>query len=486
MFKRTRNGAPPLPPGPRGLPLIGSLPYLGPNPHRYFSKLAQTYGPIMKLKLGSKLCIIITSPNLVKEVLRCHDAIFANRDVPAAIQALSYDGNDMAFSPYGPKWRMMRKVCSRELMHPTVLDFYYSLRRCQVHQMVCYVRTQVGTPVDIGKLGFQTALNMVTCMIWGGTLDGEDMIRVGHEIRHLTKEMNELLATPNVSDLFPIISRFDVQGIVGHMKRLWYRSDQIFESIIDQRLKMDRGEGGKESKDFLQLLLKLKEEGVDPKTPLNLTHIKAMFMDMMGGGTDTTSSIVEWAMAEMMQNPEIMRKAQEELEQVVGMDNMVEESHMSKLPYLEAVLKEVLRLHPPVPFLIPRSPSQTCTVGGYTVPKGTQMIINIWAIHRDPEAWDNPLEFCPERFYNSTSKWDYRGNDFRYIPFGSGRRMCVGISMAERMLTYVLASLLHSFDWRLPDDAKLNLSDKFRVFLKKETPLVVIPTPRLANPEFYY
>ncbi|XP_058080837.1 flavonoid 3'-monooxygenase-like isoform X1 [Magnolia sinica] len=397
---------------------------------------------------------------------------------------LTYGGIEIVFSPYDPNWRKMRKVCAREMMSSKVLDSYYGLRRLEVRQMVRDVRTLACTTVNIGELVFQLALNVVMNMIWGGTLDGEGRRKVGLEFQRVINEAIELVSEPNLSDFFPILSRFDVQGVVGRMKKLTSWMDKIFESVLDQRLKMDRGEGGKESKDFLQLLLQLKEEG-DTKTPLTLTNIKAIFVDLVIAGTDTTSTTIEWAMAEMLQNPEIMRKVQEELEQVVGMDSMVEESHVRRLRYLDAVIKEALRLHPPLVFLVPRYPSQTCTVGGYTLPKGTQIVINTWVIRRDPEAWDNPLEFCPERFYNSTSKWDYNGNDFGYLPFGSGRRICVGLPLAERMLTYELASLLHSFNWRLPDDAKLDLSEKYALIMKKGTPLIAIPTPRLSNPELY-
>ncbi|XP_058081628.1 flavonoid 3'-monooxygenase CYP75B137-like [Magnolia sinica] len=484
MVKRSRNGAPPLPPGPRGLPLIGSLPFVEPDLHRYFAKLAMIYGPVMKIQLGSKLCVVLSSPKVAKQVLKDHDAIFANRDVSAAAIALTYGGIDIGFSPYGSDWRMMRKVCSQEMMNSTVLDSYYALRRREVHQTVHYVRTQAGKPVNISDVAFGASLNVVTSMIWGDTLDAEDRRSVGHEFRRVACEAMDLLGKSNVSDLFPIISRFDVQGVVGHMKRVSSWLDRIFDSVIDQRMKMDREEGEGKSKDFLQLVLRLQKEG-GTKTPMTMNHIKAMFVDLVVGGTDTTSTTIEWAMAEMMQNPEIMRKAQQELEQVVGMDDMVEESHVPKLRYLDAVIKETLRLHPPVVFLVPRSPSQQCTIGGYTVPKGARVFINTWAIHRNPEAWDNPLEFCPERFYKSTSKWDYNGNDVRFIPFGSGRRICAGIPMAERMLTHVLASLLHSFDWRLAEGTKLDLSDKFGLILKKEIPFVAIPTPRLSNLELY-
>ena len=203
----------------------------------------------------------------------------------------------------------------------------------------------------------------------------------------------------------------------------------------------------------------------------------------MVGGTDTSSNTVEFAMAEIMNKPELMRKTQQELEAVVGKDNIVEESHIHKLPYLHAVMKETLRLHPALPLLVPHCPSETCTVGGYTIPKGSRIFVNVWAIQRDPSIWENPLNFDPERFLNS--KWDYSGNDFYYFPFGSGRRICAGTAMAERMVIYSLATLIHSFDWNLPQGEKLDITEKFGIVLKKKIPLVAVPTPRLSDPSMY-
>lgn len=206
---------------------------------------------------------------------------------------------------------------------------------------------------------------------------------------------------------------------------------------------------------------------------------------MVVGGTDTTSNTMEWAMTEMMQKPEIMKKVQEELDQVVGKDNIVEESHIAKLQYLGAVIKEVLRLHPAIPLLVPHCPSSSCVIGGYTVPQGSSVFLNVWSIHRDPSVWADPLEFRPERFLDANNKWEFNGSDFSYFPFGSGRRICVGIPLAERMISYLLASLLHSFDWKLPVGEKLDFSEKFGIVLKKAIPLVAIPTPRLPNSAQY-
>nr|XP_011463752.1 PREDICTED: flavonoid 3',5'-hydroxylase-like [Fragaria vesca subsp. vesca] len=204
---------------------------------------------------------------------------------------------------------------------------------------------------------------------------------------------------------------------------------------------------------------------------------------MVVGGTYTSSNTVEFAMSEVMNKPEVLQKVQQELDAVVGKNSIAEESHIHKLPYLYAVMKETLRLHPALPLLVPHCPSETCTVGGYTIPKGSRIFVNVWAIHRDPSCWENPLEFDPTRFLDG--KWDYSGSDFKYFPFGSGRRICSGVALAERMVMHSLATLLHSFDWKVPQGETLDLSEKFGIVLKKKISLVAIPTPRLSDPALY-
>ncbi|BFG31419.1 hypothetical protein CerSpe_176940 [Prunus speciosa] len=480
---KTTTTIPPLPPGPLGLPFIGNLLSLRPQLHSYFLGLAQAHGPIFRLLLGTKTCIIVSSPSFARHILKDHDITFANRDVPDAGRAATYGGSDIAWTPYGPEWRMLRKVCVLKMLNNTTLDSVYELRRRQIRKTVGYLYARVGSPSNVGEQAFLTMFNVVTNMLWGGTGEGDERagLGVGAEFREVLSAMIELIGKPNVSDFYPGLARFDLQGIRKGVKRLVRRFDGIFEEMIDRRLRIEK-EGGEESKDFLSFLLSLKDE-VDSKTPLTMSHVKALLVDMVTGGNDTTTNTVEFAMAEVMNKPEVMQKAQQELDAVVGKHNIVEESHIHKLPYLQAVMKETLRLHPVVPLLIPHSPSETCTVGGYTIPKGSQVFINAWAIHRDPCNWENPLEFDPNRFLDG--KWDYNGRDFTYLPFGSGKRICIGIAMAERMVMYLLATLLHSFDWRLPQGEELDLSEKFGLVLKKEVPLVAIPTPRLSDPALY-
>lgn len=216
---------------------------------------------------------------------------------------------------------------------------------------------------------------------------------------------------------------------------------------------------------------------------------------MVVGGTETTSNTVEWAMAELLRAPRILGKVRAELDAVVGTDALVDEAHLPRLPYLQAVLKETLRLHPALPLMVPHCPAADATVAGHRVPAGSRVFVNVWAIQRDPAVWKDPLEFVPERFVAPAAgsddgsgggrKWDFTGNELDYIPFGSGRRICAGIAMAERMTAYSLAMLLQAFDWELPHGAELDMAEKFGIVMKKATPLVAVPKLRLSNPDLY-
>ncbi|GKV16270.1 hypothetical protein SLEP1_g26938 [Rubroshorea leprosula] len=483
MIQKSSKTRPSLPPGPPGLPLLGNLPFLESQLHLYLTRLSQTYGPIFKLRLGSKTCIIVNSPELAKVILKDQDAIFANRDVPASALEVTYGGVDIAWSPNGPHWQKLRKIFVRGMMSNASLDACYSLRRREVREMVKDIHGKVGSPINIADQMFLTVLNVITSMLWGGTiLYGQERCSIGVEFRQVVGEIVELLGKPNISDFFPALAPFDLQGIQRKMKKLSLWFDRFFESVLAGQTKY---EGKEETKDLLQFLLELKDQD-DEKTPcLSMEEIKALFVDIVVAATDTTSTTVEWAMTEMLQHPEIMRRACEELDEVVGKQNIVEESHLPRLIYLEAFMKETLRLHPPVPFLIPHRPSKSCCVAGYTIPEGSRILVNIWAMQRDSQVWKNSDEFEPERFLKEPGNGDYHGNFFNFLPFGSGRRICAGIPLAEKMTKYVLATLLHSFEWKTPEEVELDVFEKFGIVLKKATPLIAVPMVRLPALEQY-
>ncbi|KAL6646998.1 hypothetical protein ACP70R_014435 [Stipagrostis hirtigluma subsp. patula] len=234
--------------------------------------------------------------------------------------------------------------------------------------------------------------------------------------------------------------------------------------------------------DMVDQLLQLAD---DPnlEVPIERDGVKAFTLDLIAGGTDTSSVTVEWAMSELLRNPEALAMATEELDRVVGGHRLVTEGDIPNLPYLEAVVKETMRLHPVAPLLTPRVSREDTFVpgaGGYRIPAGTRVFVNVWAIGRDPAVWEAPEEFRPERFAGSAV--DVRGHDFGLLPFGSGRRMCPGLPLGLRMVQLTLASLLQGFAWRLPDGVaapELSMEEKFGLTMPRLVPLEAVAEPRL-------
>ncbi|KAK9046013.1 hypothetical protein V6N11_051916 [Hibiscus sabdariffa] len=487
--RKPRKAIAPLPPGPRGLPIVGYLPYLGTdNLHLVFTDLAAAYGPIYKLWLGNKLCVVINSPSLAKEVVRDNDITFSEREAPVCAKIVTFGLNDIVFDSYSsPDWRKKRKVLVREMLSHGSVKACYGLRREQVMKTIKNVYQSAGKPIDFGEMAFLTSINAMMSMLWGGKQGGEQKgADVWNDFRELITELMVILGKPNISDIFPVLARFDIQGLERDMKKIVRSFDKLFDSMIEERMsfgnKLDKDDGNTEQKDFLQLLLELKQKN-DSASSITMNQLKALLMDVVVGGTDTTSTMMEWTMAELVQHPEAMEKVKKEIADVVGPDGTVDESHLPNLRYLDAAVKETFRLHPPMPLLVPRCPGDSCTVGGYSVPKGTRVFLNIWCIQRDPELWENPLEFKPERFLND--KFDYLGNDSRYMPFGSGRRMCAGVSLGEKMLYSSLAALIHAYDWKLAEGTENDLTGRFGIIMKKMKPLILVPTPRSPNLQHY-
>lgn len=473
---------------------MGNLPFLDPELHTYFAALASKHGPVFSLRLGRKFGVVVSSRDAAREVLRDQDAVFANRDVPVAATVAIYGGSDIAFSPNGPIWRMLRKVCVGELLSGSNLNSLYGLRQKEVRAMVSRVaaRANKGGAVDIGKETFMTVMNIMTSMLWGGggvADEGSEVLE--EEFKDVIGRVGSLIGLPNLSDFFPYLRYFDLQGIEKETRMYRERFDGIFQRIITARERRQQRGAGDGGADFLDVMLRIEGEGEDGKMSFTRTHIKALLMDMMLAGIDTISCSIEFTLGEMMNRPETIWAVQAELDDAVSRDCMPEESHVLNLRYLSAAIKESLRLHPIAPLLLPHCPSRDSAVGGYTIPAGSRVFVNAWAIHRDPEIWEDPLAYKPERFLDVSGAYcsslcDFSSNDLGYIPFGSGRRMCAGKVMAERTLLYMLGTLLHAFDWRLPDgETEVDLQEKFGIVTKKKKPLLLIPKQRFPNPELY-
>ncbi|XP_050119350.1 geraniol 8-hydroxylase-like isoform X7 [Malus sylvestris] len=319
-----------------------------------------------------------------------------------------------------------------------------------------------------------TTLNLLSRTVF--SFDLADLSsEVGREFKEIVWGLMEEAGKPNLGDYFPLLRKLDPQGIRGRMIKHFLKIDSFFDRMITQRLELRKSNYYVTSNDMLDSLLDVSEVSNEDMDKLLIEHL---LLALFVAGTDTTSATLEWAMAELLRNPEKLFKAQEELEQVIGKGKPVEESDIARLPYLQAIIKETFRLHPAVPFLIPRKAKQDVEICGYIVPKGAQVLVNAWAIGRDPCIWDNPTSFVPERFFGLDDQIDVLGQNFELIPFGGGRRICPGLPLAMRMLHLMLGSLINSFDWKLEDGVipeNMNMEEKFGLTLQMAHPLRAVP-----------
>ncbi|KAL2932585.1 Geraniol 8-hydroxylase [Bienertia sinuspersici] len=468
LFSKSKQ----LPPGPKPWPIIGNLHQLSDMPHRAVAELSKRYGPIMSLKLGSKTIIIISSPEIAKQMFVNHDLAFSSKAVPHARTAQNHDKFSMFWLPIGPKWRDLRKIATIQLFTTQRLDSSHLIRQKKVDELVEYARQcgKSGMPVDIGKAGFTTSLNLLSNTFFSMDL-ASHASTYSQEFKNLVGSSLEMGAKPNLSDFFPLIKCLDLQGIFKRATEILNKKMEIFEEIIDGRLKDPMNV----KDDVLGTLLKNVETN-----ELSLDDVKHLLVDLFIAGTDTTSSTLEWAMTELLRSPKTMEKAQFELDKVLGNDGSMQESNISELPYIQAIIKETLRLHPPTPFLAPRKAEKDVQLCNYLVPKNSTIWVNVWSMGRNPRVWPNPELFYPERFLERNL--DYKGQNFELIPFGAGRRICPGLPLAHRMTHLMLASLLHSFNWKYGDNGAcitdLDLEEKFGLTLQKVKPLQAIPLLR--------
>ncbi|KAF3775864.1 Cytochrome P450 76A2 [Nymphaea thermarum] len=447
-----------LPPGPVGLPIVGSLFQIGTKLNESLAELVKVYGPLMTLRLGFKTMVVVSSAEMAKEVLQKHDQVFAGRSIVDAVSPFDHFKWSLGFGQNGPRWREMRRICNSELFTPRRLDSLRGLREQKVQELLRHVREacQGGQAVNVGECSMMTTLNSIS-----NTLLSQDNMGLASEsvtaFRTLNYDLASTIGSPNISDFFPLLKYMDPQGIRHRSEVCIKRFYELIDEIIEKRNTLySTGKVGKKG-DFLDVLLELSTKpGVRPSERSNIVGRLEMFL----AGTDTSSSVIEWAMAELLLNSKKMEILRLELKQIIGEDRVVQETDIQQLPYLQAVVKETLRLHPPIPLLVPHRADATTKVGGFTIPKHTEVLVNAWAIGRDSTYWENPTAFLPERFLESDI--NFKGKDFHFIPFGSGRRMCPGMPLAFRTVHLALASLIHSFEWKLPEGMspeKLDVED---------------------------
>ncbi|PIA63863.1 hypothetical protein AQUCO_00201291v1 [Aquilegia coerulea] len=462
-----------LPPGPFPLPIIGSLFKLGDKPHKSLAQLAKVHGSLMTIKLGSVTTIVVSSASMAKEVLQTNDQHLSGRTVPDAMRILNHHEASMVWSHSSlPQWRSLRKLCASQIFTTQRLNENEGLRLMKVKDLIAFVRDSSKSrhAVNIGQAVFSTTLNIISNIIFSIDL-AQFNSESTQDFKAAVWGVLEEAGRPNLADYIPILRPFDPQGVRRRTATYFGKLDNLFDTLIDQRMQSNKEQNV--PNDLLDTVLQYTQENGSKLRRLDIT---SLLKDLFIAGTDTSAGTLEWAMTELLRNPDIMAKARLELKETIDKDKLIEESDIAQLPYLQAVVKETLRLHPPAPLLVPHRAETDVKICGFTVPRHAQVLVNAWTIGRDPETWINPTAFLPDRFLGS--KIDFRGRNFEFIPFSAGRRICPGLPLAYRMVHLMLASLLHTFDWELEDGMTpedINMEAKFGLTLQKAKPLYAIP-----------
>ncbi|XP_033146706.1 cytochrome P450 76C2 isoform X1 [Brassica rapa] len=471
---------PPGPPRCLGWPIIGLLHIIGKAPHLSLATLSRVYGPVMSLRLGSLTTVVISSPEAAREVLRTLDHVFSAQAFSETVRTIGHqeDVSTPRLPSMSPHWRLWRKILETKLFSRKCLDATKTIRSKKVKELITFIveSCERGEAVEIARACFVTSLNVISNVVFSTDLGSYDQM-ASMELRDSLFGVMKIMGKPNLANYFPSIEHLDLQGIREEMKLCSERLFSVFQGLIDARVaerssRTEPRDAYSSDRDLLDSLIDLNQED---GSKVDMNDIKHFLYDLFIAGTETNSTTVEWAMVELLRNPEAMANAKVEINFIVGPNRYVRDSDLLQFPYLQAVVTETLRLHPPNPFLIPRKAESDIEVLGFLVPENAQILVNAWAIGRDPSVWEDTGRFKPERFLGR--ELGSIGKDFEMVPFGAGRRMCPGISLALRLVPHMLASLIYSFEWSIENGkdyaapADLDMNETLGLTLHKASPL---------------
>ncbi|XP_058763255.1 cytochrome P450 736A117-like [Vicia villosa] len=454
---------------PPRLPLIGNLHQIGSFPHRNFYALAKKYGPFMQMYFGKVPILVISSAEAARDITKTHDHVFANRPPKINYDILLYNFRDVSSAPYGEYWRQLRSICMLHLLSAKRVKSLRAVREEELVLMMDKIRdySSKSLPVNLSELIASKTNDVVCRATLGNKYSGES----GTGFAKLMMDFTELLGTFMVGDYVPSLDWMThLSGYYSRAKKVAKQFDDLLEGVVEERFNNPKGDD-EEQTDLVDVLLwiqRIESLGF----PIDRTTIKALLLDMFVAGTDTISTLLEWEMSELLKNPHMMKRLKEEARTVANGRTYITEDDLSNMKYLKAVAKEALRMYPPIPLLVPRECRQDVKVNGYNIKAGTRVFINAWGIARDPRYWDQPDEFRPERFLDTSV--DVKGIDYQLIPFGSGRRGCPGLVYAMAANDLVLANLVHQFNWELPGGAgaKVDMSEAFGFTVHRKFPLM--------------
>nr|BAM68819.1 putative cytochrome P450 monooxygenase CYP71AV1 [Artemisia chamaemelifolia] len=462
--KSTKNSLP----EPWRLPIIGHMHHLiGTLPHRGVMELARKYGSLMHLQLGEVSTIVVSSPKWAKEILTTYDITFAYRPETLTGEIVAYHNTDIALSPYGEYWRQLRKICTLELLSVKKVKSFQSLREEECWNLVQQIKASgSGRPVNLSENVFKLIATILCRAAFGKRIKDQE------EFTEIAKEIAKQAGGFDVADIFP--SKKFLHHLSGKRARLTSIHKKLDNLINNLVAEHTINTSSKANETLLDVLLRLKDSA---EFPITFDNVKAIIMDVFAAGTDTSSDTIEWAISELIKCPRAMEKVQAELRKGLNGKEKIHEEDIQELSYLNLVIKETLRLHPPLPLVLPRECRQPVNLAGYNIPNKTKLIVNVFAINRDPEYWKDAETFIPERFENSSAT--VMGAEYEYLPFGAGRRMCPGAALGLANVQLPLANILYHFNWKLPNGAsydQIDMTESFGATVKRKTELLLVPS----------
>ncbi|EOA36131.1 hypothetical protein CARUB_v10012430mg [Capsella rubella] len=466
-----------LPPSPPSLPVIGHLHLLLSVPcYKSFEKISSKYGPFIHLRAFSIPIVLVSSGSMAYEIFRTHDLNFVTRDRAAPIMEKSILFGSFGFvsAPYGDYWKFMKKLLVTKLLGSHSLERTQLLRKKELEtfRAMLFDKAAKNETVDVGIEMMKLTNNSICRMIMGRRCSEEN--GEAEQVRGLVTESLSLARKFLIaSTVGRALKKLGISLFEKEIMEVSQRYDELLEKIIKEH---EENPNKKEDRDMMDVLLEVFADD-NAELKISRNQIKALFVELFIGGTDTSAHTTQWIMAELINHPEILKRVREEIESVVGKTRLIQESDLSNLPYLQAVVKEGLRLHPHTPILV-RNATAACKIGGYYIEQNTTMIINTYAVMRDPDSWEYPGEFQPERFMVPPSNRNELA--LNYIPFGSGRRGCPGANLGYIFIGVAIGTMVQCFDWTINGD-KVNMEETGEMTLSMAHPLKCTPVARI-NP----
>ncbi|KZV53643.1 hypothetical protein F511_25924 [Dorcoceras hygrometricum] len=477
---RNRVGAVPIP-GPRGLPVFGSLLTLNWGlAHRYLAAMAAAHEAkeLMAFSIGSTPAVVASDPLVAKEILTSPH--FADRPIKQSARSLMFS-RAIGFAPNGTYWRLLRRIASSHLFAPRRIAAHEPGRQLDCTTMLKNIsaeQTLNGSVCLRGHLQ-AAALNNIMGSVFGKRYDSTQDTEELRELKGMVREGFDLLGSFNWSDHLPWFSYvYDPLRIVARCEALVPRVRKLVKAIIEQHSINSRAKDVNDTADFVDVLLSL-----DGNEKLSEDDMIAVLWEMIFRGTDTTALLTEWIMAELVLLPEVQQKLREELDYAeLCKRGGITDANVAALPYLQAVVKEALRVHPPGPLLswARLSTSEVSLSNGMVIPAKTTAMVNMWAITHDATVFDDPMEFKPERFVPEMggTDIDVRGGDLRVAPFGAGRRVCPGKNLGLTTVALWVAKLVHGFEWAAAEASPVDLTEVLKLSCEMKYPLSAVVKKR--------